>query len=334
MPAGASSRCQHSLKKRLPSGRRQHLDRAIASGLASVLGLTDLETSKTLTAVSNARGTYNFSALAPDHYKLSTAATGFTPQLIEDLQLNPEQANAVNVQMTVAGGPTTTVTVSGTSVAELDTETAAIGGSVDSNQIKHLPSAGRDIFQLVQLAPGVFGDGSQSAGGGSNNLPGTQGPGGSGSGIFATENGPQANANGGQYESNGIAIDGISTVSAVWDGTSIITPTEDSVGSVKVVSNGYDAEEGRFSGAQVQITSKTGSNQYHGSLFFRASRPGLNAYQRFNGPTTFNPGRRPIAACCATPRVPTSTAAASAVPFCTTRSSPSSPMRPSATTRP
>jgi hypothetical protein len=261
---------------------------AVISG--ATLTLTDLETNKTLTATSNASGTYNFSALAPDHYRLSSTAAGFTPQVIEDLRLNPEQANAVNVQMTVAGGPVTTVTVSGSSVANLDTETASINGSVDSNQIQHLPSAGRDVFQLVQLAPGVFGDGSQSAGGGSNNLPGTQGPGGSGNGIFATENGPQANANGGQYESNGISIDGISTVSAVWGGTSVITPTEDSVGNVKVVSNGYDAEEGRFSGAQVQITSKTGSNEYHGSLFFRANRPGLNAYQRFNGPTTFNPG--------------------------------------------
>ena len=268
---------------------------AVVSG--ATLTLVDLGTSKTITATSNASGTYNFAGLAPDRYRLTSTAPGFTTKVIDDLQLNPEQANAVNVQMSVAEGTTQSVTVSGSAVATLDTETASINGSVDANQIQHLPSAGRDVFQLVQLAPGVFGDGSQGAGGGTNNLPGSQGPGGSGngnggtgSGIFATENGPQANANGGQYESNGIAIDGISTVSAVWGGTSIITPTEDSVGNVKVVSNQYDAEEGRFSGAQIQITSKTGSNQYHGSLFFRANRPGLNAYQRFNGPTTFNPG--------------------------------------------
>ena len=113
-----------------------------------------------------------------------------------------------------------------------------------------------------------------------------QGPGGTGgnTGIFATENGPQALAHGGQYENNGISIDGISTTSAVWGGTTVITPSEDSVESVKVVSNGYDAENGRFSGAQIQVTSKSGSNQFHGSAFFTAHRPGLNAYQRFNGP--------------------------------------------------
>jgi len=53
---------------------------------------------------------------------------------------------------------------------------------------------------------------------------------------------------------------------------------------VKVLSNGYDAESGRFSGAQIQVTSKSGSNDYHGSAFFTAHRPGLSAFQRYNGP--------------------------------------------------
>ncbi len=101
--------------------------------------------------------------------------------------------------------------------------------------------------------------------------------------FLQTENGPQAVAAGQQYENNGITIDGISTTSAVWGGTTVVTPSEDSVESVKVVSNSYDAENGRFSGAQVQVTSKSGTNQYHGSLFFTAHRPGLNAFQPFNG---------------------------------------------------
>src|SRR5205807_1601613 len=130
-----------------------------------------------------------------------------------------------------------------------------------------------------------FGDRAQGNGGGSANLPGTEGPCGTGGnqGIFQTENGPQALAAGQQYENNSITIDGISTTSAVWGGTTIITPTEDSVDSVKVVSNDYDAENGRFSGAQIQVISKGGTNQYHGSIFATAHRPGLNAYQSFNG---------------------------------------------------
>ena len=52
---------------------------------------------------------------------------------------------------------------------------------------------------------------------------------------------------------------------------------------MKVTANAYDAEFGRFSGAVIQLTSNTGTNAYHGSLFFKADRPGLNAWQRWNG---------------------------------------------------
>ena len=57
---------------------------------------------------------------------------------------------------------------------------------------------------------------------------------------------------------------------------------------MRVVANGYDAENGRFSGAQIQVTSKSGTNNVHGSAFFQAYRPGLNAYQRYNGTGFYN----------------------------------------------
>src|SRR6266478_3512527 len=257
-------------------------DGAAVSG--ATLTLTNLETNQTLTATTNESGIYNFNALPPSRYSLTVEKTGFKKKALENVGLIAEQANALNIQLEV-GQVTESITVSGDSTPLIDTETASVNGTVSSNQIQHMPSFGRDVFQLLQLAPGVFGDGAQGNGGGSQNLPGTQGPGGTGgnAGIFATENGPQVLASGGQYENNGITIDGISTTSAVWGGTTIITPSEDSVESVKVVSTGYDAENGRFSGAQVQVTSKSGSNQFHGSFFFAAHRPGLNAFQRFNG---------------------------------------------------
>jgi hypothetical protein len=245
--------------------------------------LLDTGTNKTLVSTSDGNGIYQFNALPPAAYRLTVEHEGFTKRVLEHVQIIPEQLNSLDLQLEV-GQVQTTVTVSGTTQA-LDTETATVSGTVTSNQIEHMPSFGRDVFQLIQLAPGVFGDGAQGNGGGSQSLPGTQGPGATGGsdGIFRTENGPQALAAGQQYENNSITIDGISTTSAVWGGTTIITPSEDSVESVKVVSNGYDAENGRFSGAQIQVTSKSGSNQYHGSAFFTAHRPGLDAYQRFNG---------------------------------------------------
>jgi hypothetical protein len=250
--------------------------------------LTDNSTNHTSTTTSSGSGVYTFNALPPDQFTLTVEAPGFTKKTLSNVQILPEQANAVNVTLNL-GQTTQTVTVSGAQAAALDTETATLSGNIDSNQIQHLPSFNRDVFQLAQLAPGVFGDGSQGSGGGTFNLPGNQGPGGSGnsaSGIFQTENGPQIQTRGGQYETNGITVDGISTVSAVWGGTSVITPSEDSVQDVTIVSNSYDAENGRFSGSNIQVTSKAGTNHLHGSAFFKASRPGLNAYQRWNGYVT------------------------------------------------
>ncbi len=248
------------------------------------VSLTNLETNEVLSATSNDSGVFNFSALPPSRFSLTLEKQGFKKQTIENFHILADQANAINVSLEV-GEVSQSITVNGSELPALDTETASVSGTISNNQIQHMPSFGRDVFQLLQLAPGVFGDGAQGNGGGSQNLPGTQGPGGTGgnAGIFATENGPQIVAHGGQYENNSITIDGISTVSAVWGGTSVITPSEDSVESVKVVSNDYDAENGRFSGAQVQVTSKSGSNEFHGSFFYTAHRPGLNAYQRFNG---------------------------------------------------
>jgi hypothetical protein len=253
--------------------------------------LTNTDTNEARTTTTNGVGVYSFNALPPAHYRLAAEANGFQSKTMENVQIIPEQANAINIELAVAAAQQT-VTVNAAERPLLDTETATVGGTISSNQIEHMPSFGRDVFQMTNLAAGTTGDNSQSSGGGSFSLPGTQGPGGPGSstGIFATENGPQSLAAGQQYESNGISIDGISTTSAVWGGTSIITPSEESIDNVKVVTTGYDAENGRFSGGQIQVTSKSGSNAIHGSAFFQAWRPGLNAYQRYNGPPSLLPG--------------------------------------------
>jgi hypothetical protein len=250
------------------------------------LTLTNTATGEKQVRVSNEAGVYNFNALAAARFRLEVEKDGFQKHVIDNLELIPEQPNALNVELEV-GSASTTVNVDASATPLLDTETASVNGVVSDNQIQHMPSFGRDVMQLIQLAPGVFGDGAQGSGGGAEPLPGMQGPGptGGSQGIFQTENGPAAVAAGQQYENNGITIDGISTTSAVWGGTTIITPSEDSVESVKVLSNGYDAESGRFSGAQIQVTSKSGTNQYHGSAFFTAQRPGLSAFQRYNGPS-------------------------------------------------
>jgi hypothetical protein len=246
--------------------------------------LTNTDTSSTLVSISDDNGIYQFNALSPAPYRLTVEQQGFKKKVLEHVQIIPEQPNALDLPLEV-GEVQQTVTVSETTQA-LDTDTATVGGTVTTNEIQHMPSFGRDVLKLAQLAPGSFADGSQGSGNNNYNLPGTQsggGQSGGADGIFKTENGAQVIAGGQQTENNGISIDGISTTSVVWGGATIITPSEDSVESVKIVSNAYDAENGRFSGAQIQITSKSGTNDIHGSLFITTHQPNLNAYQRFNG---------------------------------------------------
>ena len=247
--------------------------------------LTNTDTSATLVSTSDDNGIYQFNALPQAPYRLTIEHTGFKKKVLAHVEIIPEQPNSLDLPLEV-GEVQQTVTVTETTQA-LDTETANLSGTVTSNEIQHMPSFGRDVLKLAQLAPGSFADGSQGGGGGNGyNLPGTQsggGQSGGADGIFKTENGAQIIASGQQTENNGISIDGISTTSVVWGGSTIITPSEDSIESVKVLSNAYDAENGRFSGSQIEITSKSGTNDIHGSLFITTHQPNLNAYQRFNG---------------------------------------------------
>ncbi len=247
------------------------------------LTLTDTETGRILTTQSNASGVYFFGALGPSIYRLEASRDGFKKNVVDNVRIIAEQANTVNITLAV-GGAAETVTVNAETEPLLDTTTGAISATIGQNEIAKLPSFGRDVFQLMQLAPGMFGDGSQGTGGGTNGLPGNQGPGGSGatSGVFQTENRPQVFANGGRNDTNGISLDGVGITSVTWGSAAIVTPSEDSIKEVKVVSSGYDAEWGRNSGGQIQVTSQNGTNELHGSAFFKVDRPGLNAYQRWD----------------------------------------------------
>src|SRR6185437_13097738 len=114
--------------------------------------LTNKSTNQTQTASTNASGTYVFNALPPDHFSINVTAAGFKNKVLPDVQIIPEQPNTVNVELEV-GAASQTVTVSGTQQPLLDTSTASVTGTISSDQIQHMPSFGRDPFQLIQLAP-------------------------------------------------------------------------------------------------------------------------------------------------------------------------------------
>lgn len=251
----------------------------------ATLVLTDKETNHTLTATSDQAGNFTFNELPPNTFSLVATRDGFKKKILDNIKILAEQPNALNVVMDI-GGTSETVTVNAGDLATIDTATGSIGGTITQNDLAKMPDFGRDPLSLVQLAPGMFGDSAQGAGGGGVNMPGNENNGQAGasssSGPYITENHPQVIANGGRNDTNGITIDGVQVTSVTWGSSAVVTPNPDTIKEMKVVANPYDASLGRFSGAQIQIISQNGTNQFHGTALYKLDRPGLNAYQRFN----------------------------------------------------
>jgi hypothetical protein len=250
----------------------------------ATITLISKETGISRTTTTDARGVYSFTNLAPGHYSMTVESAGFKKKVYDDVQVVAEQMNALNVQLEV-GEVTESVTVSASVAPAIDTETGNVAGTLTSQQVQLLPSFGSDPYQLLRLAPGVFGDGAMGAGGGGTALPGSnQSSSGSTGSIFMTENQPQIVAAGTRNNGNSYQIDGVEVNSLAWGGSAVITPNEESVKEIQIQANPYSAENGRNSGAQVLVVSKNGTNDFHGSAFFKFHRPGLDAFQAWNGP--------------------------------------------------
>ncbi|MEZ5427890.1 MAG: TonB-dependent receptor [Pyrinomonadaceae bacterium] len=242
----------------------------------ATITLTNKETGVSQQTVSSDGGFYRFTGLAPGTYTVTAEQASFKKQIIDNVKVDAEAIRGVDIQLEV-GGIEEVVTVESDN-APLETEDASVRKTVTTEEIQRLPQVNRDPYELARLAPGVFGAGARNANGSSNGLPNTSGPGGSNIGIFATENQVPISANGQRVSSNNFQIDGVSVNSQTWGGAAIITPTQESVKEVQVTSSTYSAEDGRNSGAQIKVVSQNGTNQFHGSAFFKYNDPGWNAF--------------------------------------------------------
>ncbi len=120
-------------------------------------------------------------------------------------------------------------------------------------------------------------------------FPTAFGPGGSNNSIFQAENQPQITANGQRVSANNYQIDGVSVNSLTHGGAAVVTPNQESVKEIQVSSTSYSAEDGRNSGAQIKVVSQNGTNDFHGSAFFKYNSPKLNAFNKY--PNDFGRGR-------------------------------------------
>lgn len=241
--------------------------------------LTNKETNQTQQTVANEDGFYRFSGLAPGFYSITVELADFKKRVVDDIKVDAESTKGVNVQLE-AGVITETVSVAAGN-AGIETEDANVRKVITTQEILRLPQAGRDPYELARLTPGIFGDAARGSSGGAVNLPNNAGPGGSGSSIFQTENQVQISANGQRVSANSFQIDGVSVNSQTWGGAAVVTPSQEIVKEVQISSTTYSAEDGRNSGAQIRVVTQNGTNQFHGSAFFKYNEPGLNARNKF-----------------------------------------------------
>lgn len=268
------------------SGTVQDGTQAVIPGAA--VTLINNATQATRTVTSGGAGTYQFNELPPGTYTVKVTSNGFQQHTISNVAVAAETPRSLNITMQT-GSTTQEVTVNGESVPLLQTADASIGSTIDSAEIQRLPIFGADPYELLRTAPGISGDGARSGSGGAVFLPNGAGPGGSNSGIFQTENQVQISADGQRVADNNYMIDGVSVNSLTHGGSAVVTPNQEAVGQMTVVSTSYDASLGRNTGAQVQIVTKSGTNKLHGSAFFLYDEPGLNSYNKFGGPTPGTP---------------------------------------------
>ena len=248
---------------------------------AAKVKVTNQETGVSHDTVTRDTGFYRVSELPPGPYTVTVEAPGFKQSISKDIFVEAEQPRGFDVTLDVGNaGESVTVTASS---GGLETEDANVNTTIGSQEVLTLPQFGRDPYELIHLSPGVFGDNARQGNGNAFALPQQVGPGASNNSIFQTENQVQVIANGQRVSANNYSLDGVSIDSLSNGGAAVITPNQESVEQIVVTSASYDAQQGRNSGAQVEVISKSGTNQFHGSGLIKFNDKGLNAFNKFYG---------------------------------------------------
>jgi Carboxypeptidase regulatory-like domain/TonB dependent receptor len=198
-------------------------------------------------------GYYRIASLPPGKYTIRITAQGFDSAVSENVQLENDQVKTFNVRLNV-GTPTTQVDVT-SDVPLVETGEAKISGHIQEKQVTQLPLVGRNFMTLVVLTPGVTGLPS----GGGQAYAQASGD------VFSAEYGVNLNANGQRAESNNFQVDNASVNGSPRGGVSNFSPSADAVQELRVSVNNFSAEYGRNSSASVNVITKSGTNNFHGT---------------------------------------------------------------------
>jgi hypothetical protein len=218
---------------------------AIVAGATVVL--TDTKTGRELTTTSNENGSYTFQNVQPgQQYKLTVTKQGFQTLVLSGLTLGVAKTETYDATLT-AGDVSATVDVVATSAGDtLNTTDASIGNVIDTRQLRELPIQIRSSpAVLIGLQPGVVG----------NN-------------VGTTSTNRVGAVTGARADQNNITVDGIDANDQTTGqfGATIGNAPIDAIQEFRAVSTNPSASEGRSAGGQIQIVTKSGTNEFHGSL--------------------------------------------------------------------
>src|SRR6266404_2849658 len=228
--------------------------------------ITSTQTGAVRTATTSAEGAFSFPELSPGIYNITVSKQGFKKVEQKGVEAHVSDLTNVTIKMPV-GGMVETVEVQATAV-QVETQTGVVGNLVTGQQVRELPLNGRNFVQLTTMMPGVAVA--------ENFDPKNKGL---LAGVDISFSGAPANAN--QWR-----VDGANNNDIGSQRTILVYPSIDGIEEFKILRNSYGPEYGGAGGAQINIVTKGGGNDYHGDLFYFGRNDLLNAKDYFIGLNT------------------------------------------------
>jgi len=225
---------------------------------AATVTLTNEGTNERRTLQSDAEGNYTFVNLLPGEYDIAVDKDGFKHFTRRPIEVQVQSAIRVDATLPV-GESTQTVEVSAETPL-LQTQSATIGHEVEPRQVQDLALNGRNVYNLVALAPGVVPQGGTTGNAATGN-------------VNAWGN---YQIGGGQANQSASYIDG-APVNVSYVNSTIIVPTQEAIREFRVESNNVSPEFGRFAGGIVNMSTKSGTNAFHGTAYEFLRNQDLNA---------------------------------------------------------
>src|ERR1035437_2859340 len=233
---------------------------AVLSGVK--VTATNEATSVAQDTLSNDSGDFGFPNIPVGTYSLSFDLKGFKKAVRRSIALDVNQVITLNMTMQLGGNKEV---VDVTSEAPLvDTSSTQLGAVVNNRSVNELPMNARDTYQFLQLQPGVQ---SQL--------------GSSGGTFYGSDSAGSVSVNGGRSRANNFSVNG-GDANDQFVNLPTIQPTPDAIEEFRVISNTFDAEYGRNSGAVVNVVTKSGTNQWHGNVYEYFRNKVLNSQGYFN----------------------------------------------------